>query len=296
MKLSLVLSAILFSSAVIINGCGSSSSSSDNNTSSSVESSNSSASSSVPANGPEFTVAMLAGNTFYGYGIHPEEAGFEAENRMVAEFDANASSVHVHNHADSNESFSVDAANSIVDGKMEWQIDGMSGITGSALKIYEDGSFMMTIVDLDHYDPYPVYFATTELADKGQSVFEAFADEQTISKDALTANGWYDVEWMDGLECVGLIMANADNMVDLSYVDENGTLQSLENIATYVVSDNKMETVDEDAEHNTWIPVLASEDSILWQREAAFFKNRADAVKMVQLMGGGEECYDKFPQ
>jgi len=68
---------------------------------------------------------------------------------------------------------------------------------------------------------------------------------------------------------------------------------------TYVVSGNFLETDGEDDEgayHDSQFPILATEDTILWQDQSAYFKNRADAVAFVQLLGAGEECYGNFPE
>ncbi len=318
MKLSIGLSVLLLGGAIVMGGCGGGSGSDDSGTagnsssvssnisssgnSSSVSSENGGSSSSSEAAAPEFTAGMLAGKTFYTYGL--ENGGQGTENRAVVTFNADASGMNVHNHADAQDTFSVDGNNTIIDGKMHWSVPGMTPTTITAVKQLDDGSFIVSIIDPDHFDPYPQLFSTTELSDKGQAVFTAYLAEQTLSKDEITANPWYNIDWMsadNAVQCQALFTFNADNTIDASYMDDNGQLQSLQNIAAYVVSGNRLEYDGHDSEGQarqiSLQPVLKDSAHIIWTDSTAYFKNRADAEAFLNYIDPDnvENCMKAFP-
>jgi hypothetical protein len=302
MKLSLALSALLLGGAVMMSGCGSSSSSTPSGDTTNTVTDTDTSENSVPV----FTTAMLAGKTFYGYGIYADASGVTPEYRIIATFNADASQLNAHNFPDAEDTFSVDVANSIVDGKMHWSADGIVNQVATAIQILDDGSFFMIANDSLHPDPYPVLFSATELADKGQAAFETFMAAQALSKETMTANTWYGVDWAEydlndqtgNLNCQALWLFNEDDTIDASYMD-NGQLKTIEDAGTYLISDNKLEadyTVGEDPGHSTLTPIMIFNGEIIWDDKTAYFKNRDDAVAFVQLLGGGETCYGIFPE
>jgi hypothetical protein len=310
MKLSLVLSALLLGGAVIMSGCGGGSSSSNDqnttgNSSSSVASSGSSSSSGTEASAPEFTTEMLAGKTFYNYGLG--HGGQGTENRMVVEFNTDATGMTIHNHSDATDTFSVTGTNAVTDGKMHWSVPGMTPMTVTAVELLDDGSFIATMIDPDHFDPYPILFSSSELADKGQAVFTAYLAEQTLSKDDISASPWYSLDWSEvnnggSVNCHARFTFKSDNSVDVDYVDENGQPQSMQNLTTYVISGNRLEYDTQNGEgqteHTSMQPVIKGSNSIIWTTSTAWFKNRADAETFVNYLDpdNAAGCMQFFPE
>lgn len=308
MKISLVLSALLLGGAVIMSGCGGSSSSNDGGTtgnSSSNSSTGGSSSSGTEASAPEFTTQMLAGKTFYNYGL--EHGGQSTENRMIVEFNADATGMTVHNHPDATDTFSVTGTNAVTDGKMHWSVPGMTPMTVTAIKILDDGSIIATMVDPDHFDPYPILFSSSPLADKGLAVFTAYLAEQTLTKDDIAANPWYSLDWSEvnnggSVNCHARFTFKSDNSADADYVDENGQPQSMQNFTTYVISDNRLEydapNGEGQTEHTSMQPIIKDSDHIIWTTETAWFKNRADAATFVNYVDpdNAAGCMQSFPE
>ncbi len=255
-----------------------------------------------------FTIKMLAGKTFYTYGYEMDGTQVGTGNRFVAAFNADATQVNVHNHADDTyDSFSVDAVNSIIDGKMHWSSDGASDTVATAIKLFEDGSFLALVSDPDHADPYPQLFSTAELADKGQAVIDAYLAGLTLTKATMTAASWYGIDWAEydisthsgALNCQALWTFNSDDTIRIDYIDEGDQQHSMD-IGTYIVENNQLiATYNEDAGENagtyTVTPIMITENEIIWANDTAYFKNRADAVAFVELLGGDEGCYRYFP-
>ena len=313
MKLSLALSALLLGGAVIMSGCGTSSDSTpaDSNTSAAVgDGSGTAGGDTNESSAPAFTTAMLAGKTFYTYGLWVGGQEAETENRFVVTFNADASGCNVHNHSDSEgDTFSVNGTNSINDGKMHWHTDGMSDMTATAVKIFEDGSFIATMIDPDHYDPYAILFSTTERADKGQTVFDDYLAAQTMDKATITANPWYSLDWSEldnseggGVLCHALFTFKSDNAIDVAWVDESGHTQTMTDFSTYVISGNRLEfdtpNGEGEVEHTSMFPIVKDSDHIIWSGDTAYFKNRADAETFLNYIDpeNAAACMANFPE
>ena len=310
MKLSLALSVLLVGGSLFMSGCGDSSSdeekvvnSIDENTTDLIN----------QANAPKFTTEMLAGKTFYGYGYEPGSNDMmETGDRFKVIVSADASKMEIW-ASDGSEKHGDAATSIFTDAKgrsaFKWQLDGMSDVEDALLKVFDDGSFMVLSTNPDHFDPNPILFSATKTADKGSALYNEFIAEQTISKDILGANPWYSLDWsevhyIDGektgnLNCHALFTFDSENNIDAQYIDENGVTQSVENIGSYVISDNKLvTTTPEDGEMvtETSTPIAVLKDEIIFDNSSAMFKNRADAVAFVTMMGGDEGCYNSFPQ
>jgi hypothetical protein len=262
----------------------------------------------TPAASTAFTPQMLAGKTFYTYGYEMNGTQVGTGNRFIATFNADATQVNVHNHADDTYgSFSVDALNSIVEGKMHWNSDGTSGSVTTAIKLFEDGSFLALVADPDHADPYPQLFSTVELADKGREVIDAYLAGLTLTKATMTAASWYGVDWAEydignhsgDLHCQALWTFNSDDTIRIDYVDESDQTQWMD-IGTYEVINNVLiptynANAGENAGTYTMTPITLTDSEVIWANETAYFKSRADAVAFVELLGGDEGCYRYFP-
>jgi|GEM_PF-6658070 len=316
MRHNLFLSALLLGASILVTGCGGGGSSDSGsgtqqtgnggdsqqtgNGGGTQNPSGQNDNNGTTAAGAKLTLDMLKAKTFYTYGI--DRIADKTEYRFVIEFNADASGFNIHNFPGSDSTFSVDGTNSVSDGIMRWHADGDSVVT-TALKIYADGSFLAQSDETSHFDPYPKLFSSTKLADKGQSVYDAFMADQTLEKQALVANPWYWVSWSYdnddnvNVDCKSMRVFGADNSVGYSFV-KNGSTVTKNDAGTYVVSGNTLETdisIGEEVRHSSFTPVLITADKILWKDGQAFFKNRADAVTFVENMGADAGCYDHFP-
>ena len=310
MKLSLALSALLVGGSLFMSGCGSDSSSNDTKTQSSSDAGNSSSAAAVEA--PKFTTEMLAGKTFYSYGLDEHNNQVETENRFKAIVSTDGTTMEVWSN-DGSEKYGTANSSIITDAKgrsaIKWSFEGMTDKEFPLLKVFSDGSFMTLYVDPEDFSPYPQLFAATEMEDKGLALYNEFFAEQTISKEIVTANPWYSLDWRDvernngkfsgNFECHSLKTYNEDNTITFQWLDDNGVAGSM-TIGSYIVSDNVLEAEEPQDEqgtlgHSTMTPLYVSSDEIKWTDRTAWFKNRADAIAFMATTGL-DDCSKYFPE
>ena len=135
-----------------------------------------------------------------------------------------------------------------------------------------------------------------------------------MSKEIITANPWYGIDLSEydindhtgDLMCQALFTFKENNTIDVSYMEDGGSqMQTIENIGTYVVSGNNLETeygaaAGEGAGHSTMSPLMVTGNEIIWQDQTFYFKNRADAEVFLNYVAPNNaaaiSCLKYFPQ
>jgi hypothetical protein len=177
---------------------------------------------------------------------------------------------------------------------LKWTLEGMQSIEHALLKVFDDGSFITQPNDPNHPEPYPQLFAASAQDDKGEAIYSKFLSEQVITKESMGANPWYTLDWEKSdddvydFKCKAQASYNLDNTIDAKYINGEGDIKTLEDIGTYVISDNKLIiniSEDENMLTNTLSPVLVSSDNIIFEN-SAMFKNRDDAITFINTMSG----------
>ena len=295
MKLSLILSSLLVGASLLLSGCGSSDDSTpatndatqsgDTTTAGgSTTKDDTTATADATEQIEQFTTEMLAGKTFYSYGMEADNSKNKviAKANMQFNFSADASTVEGINLQDGENYGSFPAT-----------IDS-DKFTVSTPDGEKHTSFLLTTLDGEPvtYDQWLTVWSTEQQSDNGEALLKKLQNDQKLTVDKLTANPWYMVSWAYDENEQNTFTCDAKVTID-----SNGTItySSIENGVITTSSEYNAKIASGDA--NSQYFLAANPNLIYYADSMVYFKNISDAKVFIEEMGAtnADECVASYP-